>query len=102
MSVVNSLCIRSLYMDSAKYFYSWFSLICSIGYDEMQGITGSYSSCPLEVISMAENRLGDDGFSVFSYILGDLKNLKEVYLQNNNITEDARSEIIQFIRNSFY
>lgn len=89
-------------MDSAKYFYSWFSLICSIGYDEMQGITGSYSSCPLEVISMAENRLGDDGFSVFSYILGDLKNLKEVYLQNNNITEDARSEIIQFIRNSFY
>ena len=70
----------------------------SIGVEEINTLTGNYSYCSLEILSLADNHLGDEGFSSFSSKFNVVTNLKEVYLQGNNITENVQGEIVQFIR----
>ena len=75
--------------------------MCSIGLEETNALTGNYSNCSLEILSLADNHLGDEGFSSLSSRFGVVTNLREVYLQGNHITENAQSEIIQFIRKCY-
>ena len=73
----------------------------SIGEGELKEVKSSFSRSCLTVLSLNNNRLGDDGFSYLMNVLNDELSLEELYLENNGITELSIHALSSFIRNYF-
>ena len=64
----------------------------------MKEINTTFSRSSITVISLNNNRLGDEGFSLLMNILNDEHSLEELYLENNGITEKSIPALSAFIR----
>ncbi|KNB41565.1 hypothetical protein JH06_5006 [Blastocystis sp. subtype 4] len=87
MSTIGSLPLKRLYVDDVN-----------IGGEELKEINTTFSRSSITVISLNNNRLGDEGFSLLMNILNDEHSLEELYLENNGITEKSIPALSAFIR----
>lgn len=97
MSIVRSLPLKRLFVDDVKWFWSvWVKI--SIGEGELKEITATFAGSSITVLSLNNNHLGNEGFSLLVNILNDEQSLEELYLENNGITEKSIPILATFIR----